>query len=167
MNDSSKLALSIIVLSVFIGIGLSELTFYTHEKGLLEVNEIEVEGNTLIIGKECTVLPMGINDQQAASIKLALDNKSSLRPLTHDIFSETLENFNIKVERVVIHSLKNNSYRANIYFKKEGNRIKVDSRPSDGVALALRTGSRIYVKEDLLDAHGVNICSREGKGFVV
>ncbi|MCJ7450792.1 MAG: bifunctional nuclease family protein [Candidatus Nanohaloarchaeota archaeon QJJ-9] len=127
--------------------------------GLEEVNKLEVRGNTLLIGNDCHIIPMVISTDQKEAISRALNDKKTERPLTHQLFANTLDKAEISLDKVVIHSLENQSYRAYLYIEKGSGVIKVDSRPSDSVALALRTDTYIYIKESLLKSQGRDICT--------
>jgi hypothetical protein len=72
------------------------------------------------------------------------------RPQTHDLLKNFIETFGIAVAKIEITELKDNTYYAKIFAVKDGETILIDSRPSDAIALALRTASPIYAREDLL-----------------
>ncbi|MBI2063801.1 MAG: bifunctional nuclease family protein [Candidatus Yanofskybacteria bacterium] len=83
------------------------------------------------------------------SIAAALDKVSFPRPLTHDLFKNTLEELGCELMEVIITEQKENTYFANLCLDKDGQEIIVDSRPSDAIALALRFGSPILIGESL------------------
>jgi len=97
-------------------------------------------------------VPIWIGFAEAMSIDIALRGEKPPRPLTHDLLKQTIERFGAKVEKVKITSIKNNTYFAFIKFV-QGNKVHyVDSRPSDAIALALRTGAPLYVSKEILSA---------------
>ncbi len=95
-------------------------------------------------------LPVWIGELEASSIEQAVIHKSPARPLTHDLFMTVLRELEVKVDRVVIDRLENGTYYATLYLMSNGQYLKIDSRPSDAIALALREKASIYVDEDLM-----------------
>lgn len=90
------------------------------------------------------------SDQFACSaIILALENTPFYRPLTHDLFKNTLVESGIMLTKAVITGLKENTFFASVYLDKDGQEIVIDSRPSDAIALALRFNSPIFMEESL------------------
>ncbi len=80
------------------------------------------------------------------------------RPNTYDVFKEVMDNYNISLKTVLITEIKDGSFRSTMVFEGEGKRLEIDARPSDATVLALKTGSLIWIKQDLLDEKGVDIC---------
>lgn len=96
--------------------------------------------------------------EQADSVLNGLAKKIDVRPDTHDLMKDALDNFGIKVLMVRIDDLKNNTFISSLILK-EGNKIvSLDSRPSDAIALAVRTDAPIYIKESLMKSNGKYIC---------
>lgn len=124
----------------------------------VKVNVIKVTGNTVVVGNNCTAIVAETSPERARSIQLGLEKKIEIRPNTHDIFAEVLKSFNITLEKVTIDDFSNDIYYANLYLKRNDKVLKIDLKPSDGIALALRTKSPIYIKKSLLEKVGQNIC---------
>jgi bifunctional DNase/RNase len=97
------------------------------------------------------VLPIWVGIFEANAIMLKIENIETPRPMTHDLIKNILSNINAKVEKVVVTTLKNNTYYALIFLNLNGKTIEIDSRPSDAIALALRTESPIYVEESVIE----------------
>lgn len=95
-------------------------------------------------------LPIFIGQDQAKAIMMTLENQAPPRPLTHDLLVNILEAWDMTLERVVIHSLQDNTYFAILTLKNGEIRKEIDSRPSDAIALALRTRSPIWVMEEVV-----------------
>ncbi len=99
------------------------------------------------------VLPIFIGEPEAIAIDMALRGYIPKRPLTHDLLVNVLETLGVKVEKVTIDALIDNIYLATIVLSEERNGKKiyhhVDARPSDSIAIALRTGAPIYVSNNL------------------
>ncbi len=96
------------------------------------------------------LLPIWIGEFEANAITLKIENISSPRPMTHDLISNLLAQLSIIVERVTINDIRNNTFYAVISCRRKGEALLLDSRPSDAIALALRTDSPIFVEEDVI-----------------
>jgi hypothetical protein len=97
-------------------------------------------------------LPIWIGHLEAASMAHELDGVKAQRPMTHDLLRNILGELGATVESVEITELRDNTYFARIEVKtREGNALHVDSRPSDAIAIALRTKSPIYVAKAVLE----------------
>lgn len=101
-------------------------------------------------------LLIGIGPMEARSIWDALNGNFFFRPLTHDLIRNLLDNLKVNLQKIVVTKLENNVFYANLYLKKEnGELVIMDSRPSDAIAIALRTKSPIYVNDEVLQQAGV------------
>jgi bifunctional DNase/RNase len=107
-------------------------------------------------------LPIWIGPWEANAIAMKLQGVSSERPLTHDLFSTTLEELGVAVRRVVISSLAEETFHARLFLESAGREVEVDSRPSDALALAVRAGVPIFAADEVLDRAGVR--PDEGSG---
>lgn len=95
-------------------------------------------------------LPIWIGVLEASSIAAALEGIKPDRPMTHDLFCSIIELLNARVVKVEILDLKENVYYANIVVDHSGKVNSVDSRPSDAIAVALRSGARIFVSSHVI-----------------
>jgi bifunctional DNase/RNase len=95
-------------------------------------------------------LPIWIGTAEATAIALALQGVPTARPMTHDLMKNILEELGILVERIVITELKEGTFYASIQMARDGTRFQVSSRPSDAIALAVRTNVPIFANEDVL-----------------
>jgi len=100
------------------------------------------------------ILPIWIGPFEANAIAVAIEKIDIGRPLTHDLIKNILEVLNVKVDKVFIHSLKENTFYATIYLISNDKVFEIDSRPSDAMALALRTDSPIFVDSQILENAG-------------
>ena len=100
-------------------------------------------------------LPIVIGSFEAQAIAVAMENMTPNRPLTHDLFKNTLETFNIDLKEVVINNLLDGIFYARLVCLKDGEIIEIDSRTSDALAMAVRFDCPIYTYEFILDAAGV------------
>ena len=95
-------------------------------------------------------LPIFIGQDQARAIISALENQVPPRPLTHDLMVNLMEEWNMLLERVVIHSLQENTFYAILQIRQGETRKEIDCRPSDAIAIAIRTRSPIWVMEEVV-----------------
>lgn len=102
---------------------------------------------------EGRILPIAIGPFEAMAIHMALEGATVSRPLTHDLMKVLVERLNGTLERVVIDDLWNSTYYAKLYVRQSDQDIEVDCRPSDAIALALRTGAQIYVMDSILESY--------------
>jgi bifunctional DNase/RNase len=100
-------------------------------------------------------LPIWIGPFEANAIATRLQGVTPERPLTHDLFAATLEQLGAKIRRVIVSSLAEETYHATLELELDGRTIEVDARPSDALALAVRTGVRIYAAQAVMDRAGV------------
>lgn len=96
-------------------------------------------------------LPIIIGSSEAQSIALELENIKPPRPLTHDLIKNILDVFNASVNEVVIDDLKDGVFFAKISIEISGLQTIIDSRPSDAIALAVRSQCNIFVKEEIMN----------------
>jgi uncharacterized protein len=100
-------------------------------------------------------LPIWIGPWEANAIAMKLQGLTPERPLTHDLFAGVLEELGASIREVVIADLADETFHARILLEAGGRIHEVDSRPSDALALAVRTGVRIFAAEDVLERAGV------------
>ncbi|MEB3886730.1 bifunctional nuclease family protein [Lyngbya sp. CCY1209] len=99
---------------------------------------------------ERRALPIFIGQDQAKSIIGALENHKPPRPLTHDLFVNFIETWDMVLERIVIHSLQDNTFYAVLVVRQGEMKKEIDARPSDAISIALRTDSPIWVMEEVI-----------------
>ncbi|HEY8371082.1 MAG TPA: bifunctional nuclease family protein [Thermodesulfobacteriota bacterium] len=96
-------------------------------------------------------LPIWIGLLEASSIATELEKITLARPMTHDLVKNIFEQLDIQVERVEVTDLRENTFYATIHLQSRGRSYVVDSRPSDAIAIALRTNAPIYVDDRVLE----------------
>jgi len=106
-------------------------------------------------------LPIWVGVFEANAIALQLEGVKTPRPLTHDLLKETISLLDAVVDRVVITRLHENTFYAEIHLVAGGRPVVVDSRPSDAIALALRTSSPVFVDEEVLEKSRAQDASEE------
>ncbi|RMF45816.1 MAG: bifunctional nuclease family protein [Anaerolineae bacterium] len=100
-------------------------------------------------------LPIWIGIFEAEAIAIALQEVEVSRPLTHDLLRNVLRRLGAQVLRVEVVALQDDTYYGNIVLDVQGERVEIDSRPSDALALAVRVNAPIYVARAVLDAAGI------------
>ena len=100
-------------------------------------------------------LPIWIGPAEANAIAMRLQGLSAERPLTHDLLVATVGALSAKVSRLVVTHVTDGTFHARLFLETGDGEVEVDSRTSDGIAVAVRTGSTIYVDERVLDEAGV------------
>lgn len=99
-------------------------------------------------------LPIWIGMTEATAIAMAQADEPPPRPLTHDLFRDVLDALSVRLSTVNIVSLRDGIFFADLIFS---NGVEVSARPSDSIALALRTGARIFASEEVMQEAGVTI----------
>lgn len=97
------------------------------------------------------LLPIWIGVFEASAIQLHLEGVEPKRPMTHDLFRSTLESLGTRIDRIVIRDLIEHTFVAAIHLDRQGDRLEVDSRPSDAIALAIRCDAPIFVQPVVLE----------------
>ncbi len=101
-------------------------------------------------------LPIWIGPWEANAIAMKLQGLSPERPLTHDVFAATLAELGVRIKRIVIVDLAEETYHARMYLESSGGRlVEIDSRPSDALALAVRSSVPIFAAPAVLARAGV------------
>ena len=135
--------------------GLKELTKLTVHGVVADPN---TETQIVILRDERTaqVLPIWVGAAEGNAIKLAMDDAPTPRPMSHDLLRSMMGHLSLAVSKVVVTDVKNNTYFASVYLTSQGTERTVDARPSDAIALALRTKSPIFVTANVLQQRGGN-----------
>jgi uncharacterized protein len=97
------------------------------------------------------VLPIWVGIFEANAIALQIENISTPRPMTHDLLRNVIQDLKASVQKVVVCDLQENTFYALIYLSLNGDTLAVDARPSDAIALALRTRAPIFVEDSVID----------------
>ncbi len=103
------------------------------------------------------LLPIWIGPGEASAIAMELAGIHFSRPLTHDLFNAVVQGLGSALIRVLITKVVDNTYHASLVFRRNGELVSIDSRPSDSIALALRAEAPIYADETLLEISSLEI----------
>jgi bifunctional DNase/RNase len=97
------------------------------------------------------VLPIWVGIFEANAIALQIENVSTPRPMTHDLLRNVIHDLHADVQKIVVCDLQENTFYALIYLSLKSGTLAIDARPSDAIALALRTRAPIYVEDSVID----------------
>ena len=97
------------------------------------------------------VLPIWVGIFEANAIALQIENIATPRPMTHDLLRNVIQDLNATVQKIVVCDLQENTFYALIYLALNGGTVAIDARPSDAIALALRTRAPIFVEDTVID----------------
>lgn len=129
----------------------------------LELVGVRVElphNQPIVLLKEQTgerYLPIWIGAVEATAIAFALQGVETARPLTHDLMRDLLDALTVQVDRVVVTELRDGTFYAEVQMSQGGDGVVVSSRPSDAIALAVRTNTPIFADESVMDEAGIEI----------
>jgi len=101
------------------------------------------------------ILPIFIGPIEATAIAYALDNVKLVRPMTIDLLKLVVEGLKAKVKRVIVSSLKNDTFYAEIIIENGERILSIDARPSDSVGLAIRVNAPIYIADEIMETAGI------------
>ncbi|MDX6515714.1 MAG: uncharacterized protein QOH73_1380 [Gaiellaceae bacterium] len=108
-------------------------------------------------------LPIWIGHPEAASILMKLQNATTPRPMTHDLFVDVLGQLDVRVVRITVTELRENTFYAQITVAQDGQEVEIDSRPSDAIAIAIRTEAPIFADERVIEESGIEFEAEDGE----
>jgi len=177
-KSSKKIIVVSIVLLLIVFLTIIITSYFTEKKNVVEMPEllmipqlsthgyIQVSADAGVIENigiitltgECYQLVANTEAYQALSIFNGLEKKIDFRPNAHDLMKEIFNDFGIEILMIRIVDLKNDTFTGNLILKQGSKIISLDSKPSDGIALAVRTGTPIFIKETLMKENGEYVC---------
>lgn len=104
-----------------------------------------------VIEGKFRVVPIWVGTPEAAQLSLALNKTKFSRPVTHDLFVDTITNLDACVDHVLISGFKGNTFFSKLILRQHGRLVELDARPSDSLALAVRQAAPIFIDEETLD----------------
>ena len=129
------------------------------------VNPDSQQRVVVLKGKEVDkYLPIWVGPAEGDSIALKIREEAD-RPMTHDLMDSMISDLGAKVKQVVVSDLKEDTFLGKIVLQQDCTTIERDSRPSDAIALAVRTGAPIYAEEDVVERGGSPFDSGKGEGW--
>jgi uncharacterized protein len=122
---------------------------------------VELPSNTPIVllreQQGVRFLPIWVGAVEAMAISSALEGVTPPRPLTHDLLRLVLEGLGAEIERIVVTDLRNNVYFADLVLTLDGREVVVSSRPSDAIAMSVRTGAPVFAEQRVLEEAGIEL----------
>lgn len=106
------------------------------------------------------ILPIWIGAAEGTSIAMAMSDTKAARPMTHDLIATIFDRLDIEIGRVVISDLIENTFYASLYLLHGGKEYHVDSRPSDAIAIAIRTKAAVFVEEEVISKQDAAIIDK-------
>jgi bifunctional DNase/RNase len=131
--------------------GFTQMSIYGINLDLFSSSPIVI----LKVEDENRYLPIWIGQGEARSILMKLQNTEFSRPLTHDLAVNLVSELGGSMERITVTELRDSTFFAVISLEIEGRTIDVDSRPSDAIALAVRSGAPIFASDDVIEEASV------------
>lgn len=107
-------------------------------------------------------LPIWVGAVEAMAITSALEGVTPPRPLTHDLLATVIEKLDAEIQRIVVTELRNNVYYANLILNSHGEEVVVSSRPSDAIALSVRTGAPVFASSTVLEEASIEFQDEDG-----
>lgn len=134
----------------------------------LRAVRVDLQSNTPVLllqetNGEGRTLPIFIGTPEAAAIAYAIQGMAMPRPMTHDLIKDLLDALHAALDRVVVTELRDATYYAELQLHIGPSEASVSCRPSDAVAVAVRTGSPLFVSDDLMDAEGIMLTIENGE----
>ena len=129
----------------------------------LEIESIRVRQETqqravvLRVKDSNLFLPIFVGHFEVEAIRLKLMDIEVQRPMTHDILDSIIDNLGATVDKIIVSELKEDTFYAKIIVNYDSRTFEIDARPSDAIALAVRSGASIFAEESVLEKAGVNI----------
>ncbi len=108
-------------------------------------------------------LPIWIGPAEADAIAVKLQGVTVPRPLTHDLLNSVIDSLGAAIDSIIVSDLKSDTFYAKIILNVDGRQLEIDSRPSDALALAVRTDAPIFAEEAVLDKAGILLDEETGK----
>jgi uncharacterized protein len=106
-------------------------------------------------------LPIWIGHAEAAAILMKLQGASTPRPMTHDLMADMLEQLDAEVTRITVTDLRDNTFYASITVQSNGSELEIDSRPSDAIAIAVRSDAPIFAAERVIEESAIEFEGEE------
>lgn len=131
----------------------------------LSYSMLQPNAYALILGDEtdCVRIPIVIGTQEAQSIAMQLEKLQTQRPMTHDIIKILTSHLNVELKEVNIYRLESGVFYSELLFESERDIIRIDSRTSDAIALALRYECPIFTTPEIIEKAGIQVAKQEEK----
>ncbi len=150
--------LLLLIMSILASVIVFSIFSPVSREGFVEANVVDVQDSSVIVGRDCKAIVAETSEERAQSILDGLEGIITGRPNTHDIFVATIKSFNISLDSIQLTRFDGKNYYANLILVSGNKVLTLDSRPSDAIAIAVRTNATILMNQSLLDIAGQDIC---------
>ena len=157
ISKAPLIALVFLILSSIMAYSIVNLIEIDTSKYVV-ADYLKVSGTTILIGNNCTAIVAETSSERAESIESGVKGVINERPNTHDTLIAILKSFNITLESVMMERFDGKYYYSNLILRSGDKVLKLDTKPSDAIAIAVRTNSTIYINKTMLQEIGKNIC---------
>jgi len=157
-NGKARIILVALAASAVLVFAASAMLQYFSSDGFVEANVLQVSGDTIIIGNNCTAIAATTSPERAQSIEQGIEKRTGERPNTHDTIAQILKSFNITADAVKFNSYDGRYYYSDLILRSGSKVLALDMMPSDAIAIALRANATIYINKTLLAQIGKKIC---------
>jgi len=157
VSKAPLIALVLLVLSSIMAYAIVNLIEIDKSRYVV-ADYLNVSGTTVFIGNNCTAIVADTSQERAQSIEDGMKGIINERPNTHDTLVAVLKSFNITLDSVYMERFDGKYYYADLILRSKDKILKLDTKPSDAIALAVRTNSTIYINKTMLKEVGKNIC---------
>ncbi len=122
--------------------------------------DVDIEPGKMVLMRNCTGIAMTTTVQKTFSIERGIEGKLDVRPNEHDLIADVLEAYNIQPLQVRISSFASDVYYASLLLKRNNQIVSLDAKPSDALAVASRFKTPVYMKKELFEKYGSNVCEK-------
>lgn len=157
LPKTTLITLAFLILSSIMAFAIVNL-IEIDKSNYIVADYLKVTGTTILIGNNCTAIVADTSQERADSIDSGMKGIIDQRPNTHDTIVAILKSFNITLDSVLMERFDGKFYYANLILKSGDKILKLDTKPSDAIAIAVRTNSTIYINKTMLEEVGKNIC---------
>jgi uncharacterized protein len=137
-------------------------------KARLEDVAVSNDGDSFLVllsTEKGSIVPIAVGALEAMSIAQGRAKEKFPRPLTHDLMLSVFDILNVTVKRIEITDLRDNTFFARLIIENRGIEFEIDARPSDALALAVRTEAPLFIETSVVEKSGINEFSKAGGGF--
>jgi uncharacterized protein len=137
-------------------------------KARLEDVAVSNDGDSFLVllsTEKGSIVPIAVGALEAMSIAQGRAKEKFPRPLTHDLMLSVFDILNVTVKRIEITDLRDNTFFARLIIENRGIELEIDARPSDALALAVRTEAPLFIETSVVEKSGINEFSKAGGGF--
>lgn len=153
-----RISFVIIVVVILAGVYAIAQQDYFPEDDFVEIDDIVLNGTTLAISSGCKALVAETSEERAAAIQAGIDGVIVGRPTIYDAFVEVIDTYNMTLVSMAITGRDEQYYYSDLVLQSPTKILRIDIKPSDAMALALRTGATMYINRTLIEAEGLDWC---------